>query len=106
MNTVMTMMTMMTIMMMTTSTMMFMTTRTTTMMTLTVMTPTMMLIMMTKLQENDLLCGNKRRHTVLTKVDTEIFYLHRQVSASLHQATYLSAWLILVRFLAFSAHTC
>jgi hypothetical protein len=31
-------------------------------------------------QEGDLLCGNLRRHTVLTKVDSEILFLHRQVS--------------------------
>ncbi|KAK7491167.1 hypothetical protein BaRGS_00017604 [Batillaria attramentaria] len=34
-----------------------------------------------KFGENDLLCGNKRRHTVLTRTDTELFYLHRQVGA-------------------------
>ncbi|GFS22567.1 cyclic nucleotide-binding domain-containing protein 2 [Elysia marginata] len=29
--------------------------------------------------ENDLICGSRRRHTVLTRTDTELLYLHRQV---------------------------
>ncbi|KAK3758297.1 hypothetical protein RRG08_004119 [Elysia crispata] len=28
--------------------------------------------------ENDLICGSRRRHTVLTRTDTELLYLHRQ----------------------------
>ncbi|GFN81796.1 cyclic nucleotide-binding domain-containing protein 2-like [Plakobranchus ocellatus] len=28
--------------------------------------------------ENDLVCGSRRRHTVLTRTDTELLYLHRQ----------------------------